>query len=75
VGVRVIVLVRAGSGGVMLIPHCYRITPKSHCSTSTGATSAQLRAIRSGHGSGGLADSGAGSRENPLFEALKNGAP
>jgi hypothetical protein len=59
--VRVIVVVRSGGGGVMLIPHCYRITPKSHCSTSTAATSAQLQAIRGGEPS-----------ENTLFGALKN---
>jgi hypothetical protein len=45
-----LVIMMAGGGGAVLIPHRYRMTRKSHCSTSTSAICAQLRTVRDGHG-------------------------
>jgi hypothetical protein len=44
------VIMMAGGGGAVLIPHRYRMTRKSHCSTSTSAICAQLRTVRDDHG-------------------------
>ncbi len=49
IGVEIMMLRRVG-GGVMLVPHCYRMTRKPHCSTSISANSAQLPAICSKRG-------------------------
>jgi hypothetical protein len=45
-----LVIMMAGGGGAVLIPHRYRMTRKSHCSTSTSAICAQLRTVRDDHG-------------------------
>jgi hypothetical protein len=45
-----LVIMMAGGGGAVLVPHRYRMTRKSHCSTSTSAICAQLRTVRDDHG-------------------------